>query len=149
MQNTILPPPEPLGAKDATTELQSEVGSGRNSNLPSVNSSIASGGTLMLIPVSSATSNNDRNVRCRVSNVPSNNNVNCATHSFGDISSLVEMMNQNTRVMFCHPFAAAQRDYISSMLALERAKGDNNDSRVMFYELAVCNLFEELQLLDA
>jgi hypothetical protein len=41
-----------------------------------------------------------------------------------------------------------QRDYETSMLALERAKGDNNNSRVMFYKLAVCNLFKELQLLD-
>jgi len=149
MHNTILPPPEPLGAEDAVTELRSEVGSGRNNNAPSVNSSIASGGTLTLIPVSTSTSNNDRNVRRRVANVPSNNNINGAARSIGDISSIVEMMNQNTRAMFRRPLAEVQRDYESSMLALERAKGDNNDSRVMFYELAVCNLFEELQLLDA
>ncbi len=50
--------------------------------------------------------------------------------------------------MFRHPLAEVQRDYESSMLALERAKGDNDDSRVMFYELAIHNLFKELQSLD-
>ena len=36
MQNTILPPPEPLGAEDAVMELPTEVASGRTNNLPSV-----------------------------------------------------------------------------------------------------------------
>jgi hypothetical protein len=148
MQNTILPPPKPLGTEDATAELLSEVATVRNSNLPLVNSSIRSGGTLILIPISTATSNNNRNFRHMVSNVPSTNNVNGAACSIGDILSLVEMMNQNTRVMFHCPFAEVQRDYKTSMLALERARGDNDDSRVKFYELAVHNLFKELQSLD-
>jgi hypothetical protein len=35
------------------------------------------------------------------------------------------------------------------MLALKRAKEGNDDSRIMFYELAVRNLFKELQVMDA
>ncbi len=41
-----------------------------------------------------------------------------------------------------------QRDYEASMLALERAKDDNDESRAMFYELAVRNLFKELQSME-
>jgi hypothetical protein len=63
MQNTILPPPEPLGAEDAVVELPTEVASRRNNNAPSINSSVAPDGTLSLIPVSTSTNNNhDRNV---------------------------------------------------------------------------------------
>ncbi len=35
------------------------------------------------------------------------------------------------------------------MLALERAKYENDDPRVRFYELAFYNLFKELQAMDA
>ncbi len=100
MQNTILPPPEPLGAEDSVTELPTEVANGRTNNLLSVNSSAAPGGTLTMIPISTATNNNnDRNVRCRVSTTPANNSVNGAACAVGDISSLVELVMQNTRVM--------------------------------------------------
>ena len=151
MQSTILPPPEPLGAEDATTELHSEVSStGRNNNYPSVSSSVVPGGTLTLVPVSTSTNNNnERHVKRRVSSMNCNNNSSKRNRSFGDISSLVEVMNQNTRAILRRPFAEVQRDYEASMLALERAKEGNDDSRVMFYELAVRNLFKELQAMDA
>jgi hypothetical protein len=151
MQNTILPPPEPLGAEDGATELRTEVAPVRNNNnLPSVNSSVVAGGTLTLVPVSTnSNNNNERHVRRRVSNPASVGNGNGAARSFGDISALVDVMNQNTRAILRRPFAEVQRDYEVSMLALERAKDDNDDSRVMFYELAVRNLFKELQSMDA
>ncbi len=33
----------------------------------------------------------------------------------------------------------------SSKLPFQRAKGDDDVSRIMFYEIAACNLFKELQ----
>jgi hypothetical protein len=149
MQNTILPPPEPLGAEDTVTELPTELASRRNNNIPSINSSVAPGGTLTLIPVSTSTNNNnDRNVRQRVTSIPANNNANGTARSLGDLSSLVEMMNHNTRVMLRRPFSEVQRDYESSMQSLQVAKDENDQSRVMFYEMAVRNLFKELQSMD-
>ena len=101
MQSTILPPPEPLGAEDATTELCSEVSSTmRNNNHLLVNSSVVPGGTLTLVPVSTSTNNNnERHVKHRVSSMNCNNNSSKRNRSFGDISSLVEVMNQNTRAI--------------------------------------------------
>ncbi len=134
MQNTILPPLEPLGAEDAMMELQTEVAPARNNNIPSVNSSVAPGGSLTFVPVSSSTNNNnEHHVRRCVSNPASVSNGNGAARSIGDISSSVEMMNNNTRAILRCPFAEVQRDYEAAMVSLERAKDDNDDSRAMFY----------------
>jgi hypothetical protein len=150
MQNTILPPPEPLGAEDTATELRSEVSTGRTSNLPSVNSSVVAGGTLTLVPVSTSNNNNnERHVRRRVSNPASISNGSGAGRSFGDISSLMEMMNNNTKAMLRRPFAEVQRDYEAAMVSLDTARSQDDESRIMFYELAVRNLFKELQSMDA
>ncbi len=103
MQNTILPPPELLGAENAVTELQIEVDMSRTTNVSSVNSSVAGGGTLTLIPVSTSNNNNnnnnnnERSVRHHITNVASTNTGSGAGRSFGDILSLLEMMNNNTR----------------------------------------------------
>ncbi len=97
---------------------------------------------MTLIPVSTSTnSSNDRNVRHHVSNTVTTSNGTGATCSFGDISSLVDVLNQNTRAILQPPFAEVQRDCEASKLALERAKDNNDNSRVMFYELAVYNFF--------
>ncbi len=80
-----------------------------------------------------------------MSTTPANNNVNGAARALGDISSLMEIMNRNTRVMLRRPFGKVQRDYKAS---LQSAKDDNNESRIMFYEMALCNLFKELQSMD-
>ncbi len=152
MQNTILPPPEPLGADNAVTELRTEVATSRTSNVPSINSSVAAGGTLTLIPVSTSNNNNnnnnERSVRRCVTNAASTNIGNAAARSFGDILSLLEIMNNNTKAILRRPFAEVQRDYEAAMVLLEKAKDDDDDSRVMFYEIAVCNLFKELQSMD-
>jgi hypothetical protein len=87
-------------------------------------------------------------VRQRVTSIPANNNANGTARSLGDLSSLVEMMNHNTRVMLRRPFSEVQRDYESSMQSLQVAKDENDQSRVMFYEMAVRNLFKELQSMD-
>ena len=150
MQNTILPPPEPLGPENSSAELRSEVASSKSNSIPSVNTSVAPGGTLTLVPVSTSTNNNnERNVRRRVSNTPSSTSLSGPAHSIGDLSSLVEMIRQNTKVMLRRSFAEVQRDYESSLLSLDKAKEDNDEARVMFYELAVHNLFKELQGMDA
>ncbi len=39
------------------------------------------------------------------------------------------------------PFAEVQRDYEAAMASLDKAKDEDDDSRVMFYEIAVRNLF--------
>jgi hypothetical protein len=149
MQNTILPNVKHLGAENATTEQRSEVVTQRNNNvLPSINSRIAPGGTLTLSAIPTATgSNNERNVRRRVSNGVQNNSSGSA-RSVCEVSSLVEMMQQNTRELLRRTFAELQRDYESSMISLQRAKDDNDTSRVMFYEMTVCNLFKELQSME-
>ena len=100
MQNTILPNVKHLGAKNATTEQRSEVVTQRINNvLPSVNSSVAPGGTMTLSAVPTATgSNNERNVRRRVSNGVQSNSSGSA-HSVCEVSSLVGMIQQNTRAL--------------------------------------------------
>jgi hypothetical protein len=129
MQNTILPPPEPLGAEDATTELRTEVAPVRNNNLPSVNSSLASGGTLTLVPVSTSNNNNNKcNVRRRVSNPAPVRNANVSSRSFGDVASLMEMMNNNTKAILRRPFAEVQRDYEAAMVSLDTARSQDDDS---------------------
>jgi hypothetical protein len=67
MQSTIIHPPEPLGAKDATMEQHNEVATKRNGSIPSIKSSVAPGGTLMLtsMPISTG-NNNDRNLVLRL-----------------------------------------------------------------------------------
>jgi hypothetical protein len=57
----------------------------------------------------------------------------------------MEMMNQNT----CFDDPLVQRDYEVSMQSLQMAKDDNDESRIMFYELAFHNLSKELQSMDA
>jgi hypothetical protein len=133
MQNTILPNVEPLGAENATTEQRSEVATQRNNNvLASVNSSVAPGGTLTLSAIPTATarnnernaiptaigSNNERSVRRRVSSGERRNNSGSA-RSVCEVSSLVEMMQQNTRALLRRTFAEVQRDYESSMISLQ------------------------------
>jgi hypothetical protein len=44
--------------------------------------------------------------------------------------------------------ATRQENCESSMISLQQAKDDNDTSRVMFYEMAVCNLFKELQSME-
>jgi hypothetical protein len=97
MQSTILPPPKPLGVKDATTELHSEVSNiARNNNLLPV----APSSMLTLIQLSTSTNNNNkRHAWRRVSSKNSNNYGSRAAHSFGDIFSLVEVMNQKTKAI--------------------------------------------------
>ncbi len=78
----------------------SEVTTRRSSTLPSVNSSVAPGGMLTLIPVLTSTNNNDeRNVKCRVTKATLTSTESGGARPFGDISSLVEVMNQNTRAI--------------------------------------------------
>lgn len=114
----------------------------RNTNFPPVNSSAAPGNILTLVMIKTSNNNDIETI------APSTSSISGSAHSVSDILTLVEMMNQNT-FMFHHPFAEVRRDYESSMLALERAKDDDDDSRVMFYDLAVHNLFKELQSMDA
>ena len=106
---------------------------------------------MTLIPVSTSNNNNnERSVRRHATNGATNNNAgNAAARSFGDISVLLEMMNNNTKAMLRRPFAEVQRDYEAAMLSLQKAKDEDDASRVMFYEIAVRNLFKELQSLDA
>ncbi len=151
MQNTILPPLEPLGAENVVAELQTEMAPSRTTNIPPVNSGVAGGSTLTLIPVSTSKNNhnnNERSLRCYVTNAASTNTGSGAAGSFGDILSLLEMMNNNTKAMLLRPIAEVQRDYKAAMASLQRAKDDNDDSRVMFSEIAVCNLFKEIQSMD-
>jgi hypothetical protein len=61
----------------------------------------------------------------------------------------MEMMNNNTKAILRRPFAEVQRDCEAAMVSSDRAKNEDDDSRVMFYELAVHNLFKELQSMDA
>jgi hypothetical protein len=58
------------------------------------------------------------------------------------------MMQQNTRALLRRTFAEVQRDNESSMISLQRAKDDDDTSRVMFYEMAGRNLFKELQSME-
>jgi hypothetical protein len=67
MQRTILPPPEPLGAKDATTVLRTEQAPVRCNSHASLNSGVVPGGTLTVEPFTASGINSSRNVRRRVS----------------------------------------------------------------------------------
>ncbi len=58
-------------------------------------------------------------------------------------------MNNNTKAMLRRPFAEVQRDYEAAMVSLDTARSQDDESRIMFYELAVRNLFKELQSMDS
>jgi hypothetical protein len=66
MQHTILPPPEPLGAEDATTVLRTEQAPVRCNNHASLNSSVVPGGTLMVEPITA--SGKESIIKCGRSN---------------------------------------------------------------------------------
>jgi hypothetical protein len=63
----------------------------------------------------------------------------------GDFSSLVDLLNMNTRTLKQRPFREIERDYQQSVANLERARAEGDEHNERFYELAVHNLFEELQ----
>lgn len=46
-------------------------------------------------------------------------------------------------------FHDVQADYESSFASLDRARSDNDDARVSFYEMACRNLLEELRATSA
>jgi hypothetical protein len=43
------------------------------------------------------------------------------------------------------PFCGIGSDYERSVANLEKARAEGNEQKEKFYEVAVCNLFEELQ----
>lgn len=99
MQEAILPPLQPLGSKGAITDLKSEVALVKCNNHASLNSSVAPGGTLTVELMTE--NNSSRNVQRRVSNVAAalasgNGGLGCI---MGDLSSLVNLLNMNTRAL--------------------------------------------------
>jgi hypothetical protein len=147
MQRSILPPPEPLGSENATTELRTEVAPVRRNNHASLNSSVAPGGTLTIEPITASGNNSSRNVHRRIS---------CAAtatasgtgglgRSISDFSSLVDLLNMNTHTLMQRPFRDIELDYERSIANLEKARAEGKEQKERFYGVAVCNLFEELQ----
>ena len=51
----------------------------------------------------------------------------------------------NTRTLMQRPFCDIESDYERSVAALEKARTEGNEHKERFYEVAVRNLFEELQ----
>jgi hypothetical protein len=51
----------------------------------------------------------------------------------------------NTRTLMQRPFCDIEADYKWSVANLEKARAEGNEQKEKFYEVAVCNLFEELQ----
>ena len=147
MQRTILPPPEPLGSENATTELRTKVAPARRNNHASLNSSIAPGGTLTVDPITASGNNSSRNVRRRISRAATTTTSGSGglRRSVSDFSSLVDLLNMNTRTLKQRPFRDIESDYERSIANLEKARAEGNEQKERFYEVAVRNLFEELQ----
>jgi hypothetical protein len=147
MQQTILPPPEPLGSENVTTELRTEVAPARRNNHASLNSSVAPGGTLTVEPITASGNNSSRNVRRRISCAATTTTSGSGGlgRSISDFSSLVDLLNMNTRTLMQRPFRDIESDYERSVAALEKARTEGNEHKERFYEVAVRNLFEELQ----
>jgi len=147
MQRTILPPPEPLGSENVTTELRTEVAPARRNNHASLNSSVAPGGTLTVEPITASGNNSSRNVRRRISCAATTTTSGSGGlgRSISDFSSLVDLLNMNTRTLMQRPFRDIESDYERSVAALEKARTEGNEHKERFYEVAVRNLFEELQ----
>jgi hypothetical protein len=119
----------------------------RCNNHASLNSSVAPGGTLTVEPITASGNNSSRNVRRRIS---------CAAtatasgsgglgHSISDFSSLVDLLNMNTCTLMQRPFHDIELDCKRSIANLEKARAEGNEQKERFYEVAVHNLFEELQ----
>jgi hypothetical protein len=148
MQRTILPPPEPLGSENATTELRTEVALARRNNHASLNSSIAPGGTLTVEPITASGNNSSRNVHRRISCAATTTTTSGSGglgRSISDFSSLVDLLNMNTCTLMQRPFRDIELNYERSIANLEKARAEGNEQKERFYEVAVCNLFEELQ----
>jgi hypothetical protein len=108
---------------------------------------VAPGGTLTVKPITASRNNSSRNVCRRISNAATatasgNGGLGC---SMGDFSSLVDLLNMNTRTLKQRPFREIETDYQRSVANLERARAEGDEHNERFYELAVHNLFEELQ----
>jgi hypothetical protein len=97
-----------------------------------------------------ASSTTTRNVRRRTTNNTSSDNDHVGRNgALGDLSSLFDTMQRNNRTLLQWSFRDIQTDYESSLASLDRARSDNDDAHVSFYEMACHNLLEELRATTA
>jgi hypothetical protein len=115
--------------------------------MPHLISSVAPGGTLTVEPITASGNNSSRNVRRRISCAATTTTSGSGGlgRSISDFSSLVDLLNMNTRTLMQRPFRDIESDYERSVAALEKARTEGNEHKERFYEVAVRNLFEELQ----
>jgi len=163
IQNTILPPPESLGDECATNELASEVAVGSSSH-PNTNSLVALGGTLMLEPVSlprnssapsavpitavATSTATTQNFWQRTSNHRLADSHGRIASGFGEFSTFFDVMSRNARAMMNRPIRDVQKDYVDFLNALDKARSDNDEARILFYDTACRNLLEEMRLMS-
>jgi len=139
MQRTIVPPPEALGANGEEAELQTEVAAPRRNNHTSLNSSVAPGGTLTVEPITATATNATRNVRRRTMNAPS------SSFTSGAFTSLVELLNMNTRSLMQRSIREIDADYERTLEKLEKAEAEGDERRISWYENTLKKLEEEFQ----
>ena len=134
MQQTILPPPEPLGSENVTTELRTEVAPARRNNHASLNSSIAPGGTLTVEPITASGNNSSRNVRRRISCAATTTTSGSGglRRSISDFSSLVDLFNMNTCTLMQRPFRDIESDYERSIAVMSLVSGPGQSHMVVF-----------------
>jgi hypothetical protein len=168
--NTLLPPPESLGAENAMSELHREVlGSSRSH--PAINSVVAPSGTISVTPVTAlggvnnlatttmaiqpiaavaASSSIARNVRHQTTNhTTSDNDCFGCNGALCDLSSLFDMMQRNNCILLQQSYHKIQADYESPLASLNRARSDNDNAHMSFYKMAYRNLLEELRSMSA
>jgi hypothetical protein len=145
MQRTIVPPPEALGANGEEAELQTEVAAPRRNNHTSLNSSVAPGGTLTVEPITATATNATRNVRRRTMNAPSSSFTSGAGRSMNDFTSLVELLNMNTRSLMQRSIREIDADYERTLEKLEKAEAEGDERCISWYENTLKKLEEEFQ----
>jgi hypothetical protein len=136
-----------LGSENATTELRTEVAPVRRNNHASLNSSVAPGGMLTVEPITASGKNSSRNVHRTISCAATTTTSGSGGlgRSISDFSSLVDLLNMNTRTLMQRTFHDIELDYERSVGNLEKARAEGNEQKERFYGVAVRNLFEEFQ----
>jgi hypothetical protein len=60
-------------------------------------------------------------------------------------AEVLDMMNRNTRQLMRRSFMKINKEYKLSKAELAAAKAENDEGSIAFYEIACCNLEEELK----
>jgi hypothetical protein len=160
MRNTLVPPANSLDHGDGNSEQVTEATAPVTHHV-AVKSLVASGGTLSLVPTNVVTTpgghvrnvpiaalalTNARNVRQHVGSIGNDAaGIGIMGSSLSSLPVIIEMMSKQNHALMRRSFRKVHSDYQLAKSALANTKNENDQGSISFYQIACCNLEEEMK----